>query len=218
MDNNKFYKNIMNEINSAPVNEPSTGAADESVTETPELSVPYEEVTVPVINSAEEPSFWQKLTTTVSEGVVFGGLIMYLLIVVNLIGTAIFARKSGISLTQSVLYMFHIDTLSLDSFSFLEVSILVSYIFAFVFGGLLVFAFLRLAYHICKLCGFVYSNKVTRIILLSFMGIFLIASLILIIAGNNILSISVYNWAMPLLTFLGGFFMYCISLRDVNVY
>lgn len=165
-----------------------------------------------------EPSFFQKLSTTLSERSVLGGLIIYILFIANLIGTTIFAIKSGLGLTQSILYMFHIDSISFSSFTFTEINILVSYIFSFICGGLVIFIFLRLGFLICKLCKFIYSHKITRIILLAFITIFCAGSIILFISGNGLLSISMYKWFMPFLAFCGGFCMYCISLRNVEIY
>lgn len=165
-----------------------------------------------------EPSFFQKLSTTLSERGVIGGLLIYILFIANLIGTTIFAIKSGLGFTQSILYMFHIDSISLSSFTFTEINVLVSYIFSFICGGLVIFIFLRLGFLICKLCNFIYSHRITRIILLAFIAVFLAGSIILFITGNSLLSVSMYKWFMPLLAFFGGFCMYCISLRNVEIY
>lgn len=165
-----------------------------------------------------EPTFFQKLSTTLSERGVLGGLLIYILFIANLIGTTIFAIKSGLGFTQSILYMFHIDSISFSTFTFTEINVLVSYIFSFICGGLVIFIFLRLGYLICKLCKFIYSHKVTRIILLAFIAVFLVGSIILFIIGNGLLSVSMYKWFMPLLAFCGGFCMYCISLRNVEIY
>ncbi|MBE7058322.1 MAG: hypothetical protein E7387_04395 [Ruminococcaceae bacterium] len=165
-----------------------------------------------------EPTFFQKLSTTLSERGVLGGLLIYILFIANLIGTTIFAIKSGLGFTQSILYMFHIDSISFSTFTFTEINVLVSYIFSFICGGLVIFIFLRLGYLICKLCKFIYSHKVTRIILLAFIAVFLAGSIILFITGNGLLSVSMYKWFMPLLAFCGGFCMYCISLRNVEIY
>lgn len=165
-----------------------------------------------------EPSFFQKLSTTLSERGVLGGLLIYIVFIANLIGTTIWAIKSGLGFTQSILYMFHIDSISLSAMSFTEINILVSYIFSFICGGLIIFAFLRLGFLICKLCKFIYSHRVTRYILLAFMAVFFVGSVILFIAGNSLLSVSMYKWFMPLLAFCGGFCMYCISLRNVEIY
>lgn len=165
-----------------------------------------------------EPTFFQKLSTTLSERGVLGGLLIYILFIANLIGTTIFAIKSGLGFTQSILYMFHIDSISFSTFTFTEINVLVSYIFSFICGGLVIFIFLRLGYLICKLCKFIYSHRITRIILLAFIAVFLVGSIILFIIGNGLLSVSMYKWFMPLLAFCGGFCMYCISLRNVEIY
>lgn len=165
-----------------------------------------------------EPTFFQKLSTTLSERGVLGGLLIYILFIANLIGTTIFAIKSGLGFTQSILYMFHIDSISFSTFTFTEINVLVSYIFSFICGGLVIFIFLRLGYLICKLCKFIYSHRITRIILLAFIAVFLAGSIILFITGNGLLSVSMYKWFMPLLAFCGGFCMYCISLRNVEIY
>ena len=165
-----------------------------------------------------EPSFFQKLSTTLSERGVLGGLLIYIVFIGNLIGTTIWAIKSGLGFTQSILYMFHIDSISLSAMSFTEINILVAYIFSFICGGLIIFAFLRLGFLICKLCKFIYSHRVTRYILLAFIAVFFMGSVILFISGNSLLSVSMYKWFMPLLAFCGGFCMYCISLRNVEIY
>jgi len=222
-------------IEEVPVQEVS---AEESPIEAP-VETPVEEITEasveePVKKSSKEPenytplgmqealamlepSFFQKLSTTLSERGVAGGLLIYALFIANLIGTTIWAIKSGLGITQSILYMFHIDSIAFNSLSFTEINVFVSYIFSFICGGLVIFIFLRLGFLICKLCKFIYSHKVTRIILLAFMAVFLIGSIVLWIAGNGLLSVSMYKWFMPFLAFCGGFCMYCISLRNIEI-
>lgn len=201
-------------IEEAPVESPS-----EAPTEAPaKESESYTHLDMQEALAMLEPSFFQKLSTTLSERGIVGGLIMYALFIANLIGTTIFAVKSGLGLTQSVLYMFHIDSISFSSLSFTEINILVSYIFSFICGGLLIFIFLKLGSLICKLCKFIYSHKATKIILLAFIAVFLVASIILFVSGNGLLSVPMYKWFMPLLAFCGGFCMYCISLRNVEIH
>lgn len=237
MDNNKFYKNILKEINTASI-EPSPEISSEVAPETSQeavrknasndtqeftkeatqeiveqIKIPY-----PVETSQKSSSFMQKLGTTISDGHVFGGIIIYVLYIANLIGTTIFARKASLGVTQSILYKFHIDTISFIDYTFLEINILISYIFAFICGGFLIFAFLKIGSLIAKTSGLLYSHRVTRLLLVIFMALYFIISIGFIIAGNGILSVPVYNWAMPLLAFVGGFCMYCVSLRNVNIY
>lgn len=240
MDNNKFYTNILKEIKTAPVEKEEISVSAEGVS--PEVSTDVAPETandiveqIEVVAPATEPesdasynydvsamtqdsSFIQKLGTTLSEGHVFGGLIIYVLFIVNLIGTTIFARKASLGVTQSILYKFHIDTIAFVDYTFLEINILISYIFAFICGGFLIFAFLKIGSLIAKTAGLLYSHRVTRLLMAGFMALYMIIALGFIIAGNSILSIPVYNWAMPLLAFAGGFCMYCVSLRNVNIY
>ena len=230
MDNNKFYTNILKEIKTAPVEKEEISVSAEGVS--PEVTTDVAPETandiveqIEVVAPATEPesdasynydvsamtqdsSFIQKLGTTLSEGHVFGGIIIYVLFIVNLIGTTIFARKASLGVTQSILYKFHIDTIAFVDYTFLEVNILISYIFAFLKIGSL----------IAKTAGLLYSHRVTRLLMAGFMALYMIIALGFIIAGNSILSVPVYNWAMPLLAFAGGFCMYCVSLRNVNIY
>lgn len=158
----------------------------------------------------EEPTFWQKLSVTIAEGHVFGGILIYVVFIANLIGTTIFARKACLGLMQDLLYKFHMDTFSFSELSFLEFNILVSYIFAFLFGGLLIFSFLKIGSLIAKNAGFLYSHNLTKAILIAFMALYLVVAVIFMISGNPLLSVKVHNWAMPLLAFFGGFCMYSI--------
>lgn len=221
--NNKFLKNILKEINSAPIDKEKVSAEHApEIAEHINVDAPTEQSPV---NSEDEntslsdnSTFMQKLGTTLSEWHVFGGVIIYVLFIVNLIGTTIFARKASLGVTQSILYKFHIDTISFMEYTFLEVNILISYIFAFICGGFLIFAFLKIGSLIAKTAGLIYSHRATRLLLAGFMVLYLLITLGFILAGNSILSVPVYNWAMPLLAFAGGFCMYCVSLRNVNIY
>ena len=130
MDNNKFYKNILKEINTAPVEkddvsasteEKAPGETSEPTAETSDVDYGYD-----VSEMTQESTFIEKLGTTLSEGHVFGGVVIYFLFIVNLIGTTIFARKASLGVTQSILYKFHIDTISFVDYTFLEVNILIS--------------------------------------------------------------------------------------------
>ena len=115
-----------------------------------------------------------------------------------------------LGLMQDLLYKFHMDTFSFSELSFLEFNVLVSYIFAFLFGGLLIFSFLKIGSLIAKNAGFLYSHNLTKAILIAFMALYLVVAVIFMISGNPLLSVKVHNWAMPLLAFFGGFCMYSI--------
>ncbi len=167
--------------------------------------------------SAGKDSFFSKLSATLSERAIVGGLLLYAVYVVNLIGMTIFTRRSGLGITQSLLYKVHIDSIAFKSFTFLDVSILVSYIFSFLFGGLVIFVLLRIGFLLSDLCGLAYSHKVTRWILFLFMAVFAVTALCLLLAGHSILSVAVYRWATPLFACGGGLAMYCMSLRNVEI-
>lgn len=168
-------------------------------------------------SAGEKDSVLSRLAVLLSERAVLGGVILYAVYIVNLIGMAVFTRRSALGLTQALLYKFHIDTISFSSITFLEISILVSYIFSFIFGGLVLFALLRIGYLISDLCGLAYSHKLTRWLLFLFMAVFAVVSLCFLLSGNPALSLSVYNWAAPLFTCGGGLSMYCMSLRHIEI-
>lgn len=234
MDNNKkkFMNNIVRHIKTFTTTEEDAAKEEKQ----PDPTDP-DKVTVEAVNSEDERiniigkqlkinernvpseggSFFSKLFASLSERAVFGGLIIYVIFVVNLIGMAIFTRRSGLGLTQSLLYKVHIDSIAFKSFTFLEISVLVSYIFSFIFGGLIIFALLRIGYLITDLCGLAYSHKLTRWILFLFMTIFAVTALCILLAGKSILSIAVYNWATPLFACGGGLAMYSLSLRKIEI-
>lgn len=234
MDNNKkkFMNNIIRHIKTFTTSEEDAAKEEKQ----PESAEP-DKITVEAVNSEDEKiniaekqlkinehnvssreaSFFSKLFASLSERAVFGGLIIYVLFVINLIGMAIFTRRSGLGLTQALLYKVHIDSIAFKSFTFLEISVLVSYIFSFIFGGLVIFALLRIGYLITDLCGLAYSHKLTRWILFLFMTVFAVTALCILLAGNSILSVAVYNWATPLFTCGGGLAMYCLSLRNIEI-
>ena len=168
-------------------------------------------------SAGEKDSVLSRLAVLLSERAVLGGVILYAVYIVNLIGMAVFTRRFALGLTQALLYKFHIDTISFSSITFLEISILVSYIFSFIFGGLVLFALLRIGYLISDLCGLAYSHKLTRWLLFLFMAVFAVVSLCFLLSGNPVLSLSVYNWAAPLFTCGGGLSMYCMSLRHIEI-
>ena len=185
--------------------------------EEPSAQAPKPQLKVNTAPQLKE-TFLSKLTVSLSERSVFGSILIYALIVINLVGMTVFCRRSGLALTQSLLYKVHIDSISFQSFTFLQVSVLVSYIFSFIFGGIVIFALLRLGILIAQQCNFIFSHKLMRWILFLFMAIFAITALFMMIAGRNILSVSVCNWAAPLFAFGGGLCMYSLSLRRVEVF
>ena len=166
-------------------------------------------------SAGEKDSVLSRLA--VSDRAVLGGVILYAVYIINLIGMTVFTRRSALGLTQALLYKFHIDTISFRSVTFLEISIVVSYIFSFIFGGLVLFALLRIGSLISELCGLAYSHKLTRWLLFLFMAVFAVVSLCFLFSGNPVLSLSVYNWAAPLFTCGGGLSMYCMSLRHIEI-
>lgn len=170
------------------------------------------------IKDDDELSFIDKIKAIFTDKNSLQTIIIYALIVLNLIGITIFAKKCGLNITQSLMYKVHIDSLSLDKYSFLELSILASYFFAFIFGGLVTFMMVKLASLISKNLNIIYSHRATRIILLVFIILFTILTISSFISSGTLLSLASQNWFIPLSTFLGGFCMYCISLRNVEIY
>lgn len=168
-------------------------------------------------SAGEKDSVLSRLAVLLSDRAVLGGVILYAVYIINLIGMTVFTRRSALGLTQALLYKFHIDTISFRSVTFLEISIVVSYIFSFIFGGLVLFALLRIGSLISELCGLAYSHKLTRWLLFLFMAVFAVVSLCFLFSGNPVLSLSVYNWAAPLFTCGGGLSMYCMSLRHIEI-
>ncbi len=213
-DNKKNpFENVMKHIKAftaADQAESTDGTAEEDNGIVPQLKVSTREQT-------PDESFFSKLSVLLSERAVLGGIIVYAVFVLNLIGMAVFAGGSGLRLTQSVLYQFHIDSIAFRSVTFSEVNVLVSYIFAFVFGGAILFAMLRIGVRISELCQFIYSHKLTRWFLFAFMLLFALIALIRMLTGNGIFSVSVGRWAAPLFAFGGGLAMYCMSLRQVEI-
>lgn len=162
-------------------------------------------------------SFISKLGATLAERSVFCGILIYIVFTVNIIGMILYSRRAGLGLTQSVLYQFHFDSIAFKSFTFLEISVLVSYMVAFILGGLIIFILLKIGSSLAGLCGFAYSHKFTRFLLFIFMAVYSAASLITILSGSNILTVAVYKWATPLFTVAGGLIMYCMSLRKLDI-
>lgn len=235
MDDNKkkFMSNLVKHIKTFTTSEEE--AAEKAETQ----SVPAEpdKIEVGPVNSEDEKgntagkqlkiskesaargntSVFTKLSAAFSERTMLGGIIIYAVYILNLIGMTIFSRRSGLGITQSLLYKVHIDSIAFKSMTFLEVSILVSYVFAFIFGGLVIFALLRIGFLITDLCGLAYSHKLTRWILFLFMTVYAIVALCRLLTGNGIFSVVVFNWAAPLFACGGGLAMYCMSLRHIEI-
>lgn len=171
-------------------------------------------------NNAEKKntdSFFSRLAATLAERAVLGGIIIYIIFMANIFGMIFYIKNSSLGLTQSLLYMLHFDTIAFKSFTFLEISILVSYFTAFLAGGLILFILLRIGAAIAELCKLIYSHKFTRLILFVFMAVLSAGALIIILSGNGMLSIAAYKWAAPLFSLAGGLLMYCMSLRKVDI-
>lgn len=164
-----------------------------------------------------DDSFSQRLLTFVSDGAVFGGIIIYAAILADLIGMTVFLRHSALKITQNTMYILHLDSVNFRSMTFLETSIILSYFVSFLLGGLIIFAMLKIASMLAKACDFYYSHSITRIMIYSFITVFVFAVLISILCGDSMLSEAVCRWFSPLCAFAGGLAMYSISLRNVDV-
>lgn len=197
---------VIDKIDVAPVN-----AEDQYIAE------PDGQLKINIKAAASKVSLKSKLSVSMSDRSFLGGIIIYTLFFINLIGMAIFTRRAGLGLTQSLLYKVHIDSIAFKTFTFADISVLVSYIFSFIFGGLVIFVLLRIGFLITETCGFVYSHKMTRWILFLFMCVFAVISLIYLFMGKDLLSVSVYNWANALFAYGGALAMYCLSLRQVQI-
>lgn len=162
-------------------------------------------------------SFISKLGATLADRSVFGGLIIYIIFIVNIIGMIIYSKRAGLGLTQSILYQLHFDSISFKSFTFLEISVLVSYMVTFILGGLIIFILLKIGATLAELCGFAYSHKFTRWLIFIFMAVFSASALISVLSGSGILTTVVYKSAAPLFTLAGGLVMYCMSLRRIDI-
>ena len=186
MDNNKFYTNILKEIKTAPVEKEEISVSAEGVS--PEVTTdvapePANDIVeqIEVVAPATEPesdasynydvsamtqdsSFIQKLGTTLSEGHVFGGLIIYVLFIVNLIGTTIFARKASLGVTQSILYKFLNETLFCKQSSSLSVmkNITFNVLSKYCVAKKFCVEFLKTASEFSVSSDFIYSNPVNK--------------------------------------------------------
>lgn len=170
------------------------------------------------VRDEDELTFADKIKRIFTDTHSICSILIHILMVANLIGITLFAKKCGLNITQSLLYKVHIDSLSFDTYTFLEISIIMSYIFAFIFGGLVTFAMVKIASLIAKNIGALYSHNLARIILGAFIVVFAIFTIISYINSGSLFTIATQNWLLPLSTFAGGMCMYCISLRNVEIY
>ncbi len=168
------------------------------------------------INESDD-SFMSRLIETLADRSVLGGIINYAVFIFNIIGVIIYTVNSGLGLTQRLLYGLHFDSIAFKSFTFLEVSVLISYFVCFLAGGIVLFIVLKTGSSIAELCGLLYSHKFTRFILFIFMAVLSAGALILIISGNGLLTVKVCKWASPLFSVSGGLVVYSMSLRRVDI-
>ena len=61
-------------------------------------------------SAGEKDSVLSRLAVLLSDRAVLGGVILYAVYIINLIGMTVFTRRSALGLTQALLYKFHIDT------------------------------------------------------------------------------------------------------------
>lgn len=169
------------------------------------------------VRDEDELTIVDKLKRIFTDARSICSILIYVLMVINLIGITLFAKKCGLNITQSLLYKVHIDSLTFDTYTFLEISIIMSYIFAFIFGGLVTFAMVKIASLIAKNVSALYSHNLTRIILGGFIVICAIFTATSYVSSGGFLTIATQNWLIPLSTFAGGICMYCISLRNVEI-
>lgn len=170
------------------------------------------------VRDEDEMNFFDKIKYLfTNQGFLLSGII-YAFVILDLIGLSMLSKNLGLSISQSLLYKLHFDSLSLHNYTFLEISIFASYIFAFIFGGLITFIMLKLAFLILKKMELMYSHNITRVIMLVFILIFAIFTIYSFVTTGSLLTIETYNWLIGLFTLIGGFCMYSISLRNVEIY
>ncbi len=170
------------------------------------------------VRDEDEMNFFDKIKYLFTNQVFLLSGIIYAFVILDLIGLSMLSKNLGLSISQSLLYKLHFDSLSLHNYTFLEMSIFASYIFAFIFGGLITFIMLKLAFLILKKMELMYSHNITRVIMLVFMLIFAIFTIYSFVTTGSLLTIETYNWLIGLFTLIGGFCMYSISLRNVEIY
>ena len=170
------------------------------------------------VRDEDELTFIDKIKAIFTDFHSLSSILIYALILADLIGITLFAKKCGLNITQALLYKVHFDSLAFDTYTFLEISIIAAYIFAFIFGGLVTFAMVKLGSSIAKNIDAMYSHKLTRIILGTFIVFFAVFAIVSYVNTGSILSIATQSWLVPLFTFVGGLCMYCISLRNVEIY
>jgi len=132
-----------------------------------------------------------------------------------LINTA--SYKVVYMLMEKLLRSNGVEALRLSDAAFSRIFVGVSYVASFLLGGVAVLITAKLAEYIIKGLDFKNGRTLTLGITAVFGIIFLIGAAIAALVTGEVLSLEVYRWAGPLMTYVGGIMFLVISSLHVNI-
>ncbi len=110
-----------------------------------------------------------------------------------------------------------VEALRLTEEAFSRIFVGVSYVASFLLGGIAVLITAKLVEYIIKGLEFSNSRVITWAIVSAFALIFIVGTVVTAIVSESILSIYVYRWAGPMLTYLGGMLFLGISKINLSI-
>ncbi len=120
-------------------------------------------------------------------------------------------------LMEKLLLSNGVEALRLTDAAFSRIFVGVSYIASFLLGGFVVLMVAKLAEYIIRGLGFSKGRAVVLGIVGIFVIVFLIGTGVVALKYGNLLTVDVYRWAGPLLTYLGGMLLIAISKINLSI-
>lgn len=120
-------------------------------------------------------------------------------------------------LMEKLLVSNGVEALRLTESGFSNIFVGVSYVASFFIGGLVILVIAKLAEKIIQGVAFANGRAVTMAVVGVFTLIFLVGAAVVAVTNGNLLSIEVYRWVGPLLTYLGGLLFLAISKVSLSI-
>ncbi len=120
-------------------------------------------------------------------------------------------------LMEKLLVSNGVEALRLTESGFSNIFVGVSYVASFFIGGLVILIVSKLAEKIIQGVAFANGRAVTMAVVGAFTLIFLVGAALVAMTNGNLLSLEVYRWVGPLLTYLGGLLFLAISKVSLSI-
>lgn len=149
------------------------------------------------------------------QGKFLATAVAMLLLIINLVALTRICSNLFYMLADRLLLLFHLDSLIFDTFTFMNLRVLTTYILSFVAGGFIVYLLIKIL-SVFSENGFIFqAGHIIRLIISFILLILSFVSLIKLIAGTGLYSYDMVGSMAPSFMYLCSIFICLFSKQNI---